>query len=723
MELNKDAIRLLDRLYKDLYLNEQVLHHGSGNKYDKFNNIASYLNKLESTHNKISTSDKHIKYLKKCYYDKYVIKKEEIPESYYKNQEQMALDRGFGHINIDAEQKAQLQNEVIENQKRSLDTWIDYFLSDDAKVYPFWAKYWAFQGMLNLGYFDKEKNKFYKRTKNTVYPFCDLNREALSMSIDLLIKGLKRETIDDKELEILVKSGSFQKVYSYILTKVLNNNENIAKRNIGKWVKYDQGSDHMPLVNSLQGYNTGWCTAGESTAESQLQGGDFYVYYTLDDNDEYKVPRIAIRMERGSIGEIRGIAKDQNIEPDMEKVVEEKLNDFPDKDSYYKKVNDMKLLTEIYKKWQNDIGLNKEELTFIYEINNRIEGFGYKDDPRIKEIIKSRCRSKDLAYIFNCKEEQIVFDVHKLKDDDIVCYDGNVNLSKYNIYGVKSLPKYINGFLSIIDSENYENIILPNQVNGNVELDSLKNVKDSKLPEYVSGTLRIDQLKSAKGLTLPKYVRSLVLESLLDADGLVLPERINGDLFLPRLNDIKNLKLPKYVGGSLNLNGLQSAEGLVLPEYIGWGLNLSDLRSAEGLVLPEHVQSLFLNSLRSAKGLILPEKMDGLLDLPSLTSIENLTLPKKIGIRLDLSNLKEVDELILPEEVGRTIKLDKLQSANRLVLPKKMLRTGIVYLDNFESIDNLVLPDELTYVIYLKGIDITSYNIDEYRIKQKVYKR
>ena len=33
--MNKEAIRLIDRLYKDLYLDEQVIHHGTGNKYDK----------------------------------------------------------------------------------------------------------------------------------------------------------------------------------------------------------------------------------------------------------------------------------------------------------------------------------------------------------------------------------------------------------------------------------------------------------------------------------------------------------------------------------------------------------------------------------------------------------------------------------------------------------------------------------------------------------------
>jgi len=568
MNLNKDAIRLLDRLYKDLYLNEQVLHHATGNKYDKFNNIACYLEKLESTHDKISTSNKHIEYLKKCYYDKYVIKKEDIPESYYKNQEQMYLERGFGHINITDEEKAQLQNEVIENQKRSLYTWIDYFLSDDSNAYPFWTKYWAFQGMLNLGYFDKEKSKFYKRTKDTVYPFCDLNREALSMSIDLLIKSLNKEEIEDKDLEILIKSGSFQKIYTYILTKVLNDNKNIAKRNIGKWVKYDQGSDHMTLVNSLQGYNTGWCTVGESTAREQLENGGFYVYYTLDDNDEYKVPRIAIRMEGNSIGEIRGIAENQNIESNMEKVVEEKLNEFPDKEQYYKKVNDMKYLTEIYKKYQNDIELTKEDLKFIYEIDNKIKGFGYEKDPRIKEILDERNKRKDLAEIFNCREDQISFNKSEITKETIYYY----------------------GALDLSSLRSAEGLILPKTIGGILDLRSLTSVKGLKLPETIGGTLYLSCLLSVEGLTLPETIGGgLYLSSLISAEGLILPKKIGGDLGLKSLTSAEGLTLPEIIGGALHLNSLTSAEGLKLPKTIRENLFLNSLISAEGLIIPEEL--------------------------------------------------------------------------------------------------------------------------------------
>lgn len=566
MELNKDAIRLIDRLYKDLYLSEQVLHHGSGNKYDKFNNIKEYINKLENIHVKISKSNRHIEHLKACYYDKYVIKREDIPESYYEHQKQISIENGLGKIELTEEYKKELQDEIIKNQKRSLDKWINFFMSDDANVYPFWAKYWAFKGMLNLGIFDKEKNTFYKRTKNTVHPFCDLNREALSMSIDLLIKGLKKETLEEKELELLIKSGSFQKIYTYILTKLLNNKD-VIKRDIGKWVKYDQGSDHMLLVNSLEGYNTEWCTVGESTAEKQLRDGDFYVYYTLDENDEYKVPRVAIRMHCDLIAEIRGIAEDQHLEPEMEKVVEEKLKEFPDRDLYYKKINDMKLLTEIYNKWENGIELTRNDLEFLYEINDSIEGFGACTDERVFDIIFSRDKRKDLAYLFNCKEDQIGFEERDLISGDIIYYYSYLEMDLYHY----PLPKY---------------------AGSDLVLKTLEEESEFNLPERVGRDLYIYRLKKIDKLKFPKYVGSLMMENLKYADELILPNYIRTDLNLRSLETIKSLELPEYVGGYVLLDSLKNIDKLILPKRVNSGINLSSLENLECLVFPEELTYL-----------------------------------------------------------------------------------------------------------------------------------
>ena len=66
----------------------------------------------------------------------------------------------------------------------------------------------------------------------------------------------------------------------------------------GQWVKYDQGSDHMPLVELLQGHGTGWCER-EWTAQTQLKAGDFYVYYSKDKEGNSTIPRAAIRMVGG----------------------------------------------------------------------------------------------------------------------------------------------------------------------------------------------------------------------------------------------------------------------------------------------------------------------------------------------------------------------------------------------------------------------------------------
>ena len=365
-KMNKDELRFIDKLFKELYQSPEVLNHSTGNKTDKYKNIALYMQNLGDMHTRVSLKENRIRILRQMYYDRYVIKKENIPDSYYRNQEKIALERGFGHVKVNEDEKIELKKEVIENQKRSLDIWLDYFLSEDSRFYPFWAKYWAFQGMLKLGSYDKSKGIFNKRTKETIAPFADLNQEALSLSIDLIIKMVGKDNIEDTELKAIVETGSFQKIYPYVLAKVLSNNENIIKRNEGKWIKYNQGTDYMPLVNSLKGYNTGWCTAAEATAKSQLANGDFYVYYTLDEKNEYKVPRIAIRMENGNIGEIRGIAKNQNIESDMEEIVKEKIKDFPDKDKYYKKVRDMETLTKTYHKHQNKEELTKEELRFLY---------------------------------------------------------------------------------------------------------------------------------------------------------------------------------------------------------------------------------------------------------------------------------------------------------------------------------------------------------------------
>ncbi len=130
----------------------------------------------------------------------------------------------------------------------------------------------------------KEKKAYPQRSKGTTKPFPDLNREALAYVLDAVEKKYQdqRKDENDPEFEKLLQGENFPKLYAWAIEKVTPANPEQLIATKGSWVKYNQGSDHMPLVQSLQGHGTGWCTAGESTAEIQLKGGDFYVYYSFD---------------------------------------------------------------------------------------------------------------------------------------------------------------------------------------------------------------------------------------------------------------------------------------------------------------------------------------------------------------------------------------------------------------------------------------------------------
>jgi hypothetical protein len=275
------------------------------------------------------------------------------------------------------------------------------------------------------------------------------------------------------------------------------------------------------LVKSLEGYPLEWCTANPDTARTQLQGGDFYVYYSFNENGEPTIPRLAIRMEgKSKIAEIRGIAPDQNFDPYIHPVLKDKLNEFgPEGEKYQRRLADMDRLTTIWEQNKNQEPLNKEDLRFLYEIDKKIEGFGYKQDTRIKEVLKGRDARSDLALALDCRPNQISFTKEEALSGDI----------KYHF--------------------------------GNLDLRSLTTAECLTLPKSIGGDLYLSGLTIAKGLTLP--------------------ESVGGSLFLNRLTTAEGLTLPKSIGGNLDLSRLTTAEGLILPESIGGYLDLRGLTTAE----------------------------------------------------------------------------------------------------------------------------------------------
>ena len=439
--------QFINKLYNNLINSEEVKRsvEKARKKGIKISNredmLKAYFDRLEDVHDitrnrklkndndseennevrKESQIELKLKVLIHFYYEKYVIK--ELPEDYIELQKKIAKERGYGNIDVTEEMKEKMLEEVREEQKTSLDKWISY-LTDNNAMYPTWFKYYAFQGMLKLGKFDKGKGEFTKRTSSTVTPFIECNPEILGQMYNILQKTINKQDLSDKEEQALSNGESFKKLYKYFLVGNYKEQENLEETK-GVWIKYNQGGDYFPLWESLQGKNTGWCTAGEEMCKSQIEEGDFYVYYTYDKEGKPTNPRIAIRMDgEDSIGEIRGILPDQELEPEMLPILKEKLNEFPDKDEYLKKEHDMSLLTKIDKKTQNGEELTKEELRFLYEIDGKIEGFGWGRDPRIQEIKEKRNIKKDLSRYF---------DYSYSEDEIAVGFDG-VNLKTKIIF-------------------------------------------------------------------------------------------------------------------------------------------------------------------------------------------------------------------------------------------------------------------------------------------------
>lgn len=619
----------LNHLNKNMH-NEDIVMHTASKSDTPEEKIKKYMERLEKSHNKAKDNKHKMNILKQFYYNKYVIKT--LPESYINLQKKIALEQGYGNIDITKEMKQEMLFQIQTEQKNSLNRWIEYFCSDDA-MYPMWFKNYAFEGMLKLGVFDKETKEFQKRTKNTSTPYIDLNREVLAKVYDVLIHQIGENKLSNLEEQALANGESFKKLYTYFLKKVIEQDK--SQETEGIWIKYEQGSDYHPLLESLQGKNTGWCTAGETVAREQLENGDFYVYYTKDKNNEYKNPRIAIRMDgKTTIGEIRGIAKDQNLEPHMGKILDEKLNEFPDKKDYQKKVKDMKYLTILEKKQEEGLEFSFDDLTFLYQINDKIDGFGWESDPRIMEIIQKRNAKKDLSIILKIPENEIAIKLNDFEENkNIRFFCGDLNWTEDKVPSYFSKLQVILGnadFRKITDSLGLESL---QSIKGNALFHRLTNAEGLSSLQNIEGDAYFNRLTSAKGLEALKNIKGdAYFSSLTSAKGLELLQNIKGDASFENLTSAKGLESLQNIGGHAYFSSLISAEGLDSLQHIGKNAYFTRLTSAEGLTsLQQIAGDANFDEITYAKGLESLQNVGGKAYFDRLTSAEGLTSLQQIG--------------------------------------------------------------------------------------------
>lgn len=356
----------------------------------------------------------------------------------YKSEKKLAIEQGRG---ADIE-KLESQEDVIERykpliiekaeqQRKTLQSWLDYLSENDAKQ-PMWFRYFVVRNLSKMGTLDKDKMTYSKRTPKTIAPFPELNSEALGWVYKRLSgqdTSYEEEIIDPNDpeaeekqkradekrayFEKILKAKDFSSLYAFaqIETAGKLNRESVE----GEWRKYDRGGDWQKLEGDLRGKGTGWCTA-EGSAQDHLEGGDFYVYYTKGTEGQYTEPRVAIRMEGEQVGEVRGVNQRQELEPELVDTAQEQYHSLPGGEKYDKKAADMREMTIIYKKHQAGEQLTKDELIFLYEINSPIEGFGYEKDPRVVELRHQRDPKEDAPIVLDCGPQEIAWSQQEIND-------------------------------------------------------------------------------------------------------------------------------------------------------------------------------------------------------------------------------------------------------------------------------------------------------------------
>ncbi|MCI0614219.1 hypothetical protein L0244_14630 [bacterium] len=382
--------------------------------------IQNYLNRLKEIYENpdLARRERGIEFVKQKLHEQFVIKPDEIPEAYFESIKRKHREEGHGDIEIPEDYRRELSETIATDQVRSLDNWIDYLSSDDAK-YPDWLKYFAIRSMLRMGRYDKKKKSFTERTGGTTAPFPDLNREALAIVLESFERQARGEQPkfgydiqEDTKKQFIEFLGrkNFAKLYALAVEEFKPIAEELLKVTEGEWRTYPRGSDPKPLVESIAPYGTGWCLRGESMAERYLvrDKNELQVFYSLDNEGKPTVPRVVtVVNSNNQLTEVRGVAPDENLDPYIGSVVEAKLKEFPDGESYRKKFSDMKMLTAIEQKVKQKQELTKDDLILLYEINGTIEGFGYQKDPRVAELRQGRNTEEDMLVIFECTREEI----------------------------------------------------------------------------------------------------------------------------------------------------------------------------------------------------------------------------------------------------------------------------------------------------------------------------
>ena len=340
---------------------------------------------------------------------------EDIPDAYWKQQEQILRDNGQGR-ELSRYEKKILAEDLIDKQRQSITSWTNY-LGDKNCPYPLWFKVYAFDGISKMSNaLNLDDADYNRRDNTTALSFPKLNAEILAKVYRQIndFYGVDKENwlskhSDDEKLVSLVKSANFPKLYAKELvdTKVIIKTPERTEDVHGDWFEYKLG-DEEEIASLAEG--TRWCVVDPNVAHNYLVYGEYGHSKSTgtDEESNSKAKFIIFRLEDpnspgvfasngsasvrlgpdGKVAEISGLNDGQAVEDALVPVVKEKALSLPGGEKYLQKFDDKQALIRLDKKMEKGEDLTKEELSFLYELDRPIATLDTynEEDPRIPEL-------------------------------------------------------------------------------------------------------------------------------------------------------------------------------------------------------------------------------------------------------------------------------------------------------------------------------------------------
>ena len=360
----------------------------------------------------------------------------DIPQSYWRAQEQIMRDQDGRLTKLDDFEKEMLQKDIAERQRESIESWLDY-LQNESCPYPTWFKLYALDGVSKMGVFNSKRKQFAKRDTASVAPYPHLDQASLGKVFQAVIdfydsKPNNANDNQDAELSALVKSGNFNKLYSKFLLEDRNIVEvpKETKDIHGEWIEYNPG-DEEKLAVAADG--TPWCIASPTVGRNYLEYGDYlgendpdveskakFILFHLV-NPKTEIPSASacasIRLDtKGKVAEISGLQEGQALNDSLVPIVEEKVKEFPGGEDFLEAFADKKRLIAIDRKWQSGEDLSQEDIDFINGDFHTLDTYN-DTDPRIvfmKEIVIPLQNGEDISSTAKMQSSKIINNIDGL---------------------------------------------------------------------------------------------------------------------------------------------------------------------------------------------------------------------------------------------------------------------------------------------------------------------